>query len=203
MSLRKITFHCEPNQTTFIRLGGIGQIVKLCQLDKCNYPPDMIKRYYNMSLYTNSFIFDKRLGSLVIDKSLIASVVPVPAGEKSKMKSYFPILSLLKDVNYPVFYVDIADLNKQWITDTLILEGLALPDTELFPIPVVSHNIKWIMGRGTHVSVPNVVWLQHSVDKIPKQVNEMFHSLQLMVDLILIISLYSLCYRLRLLCLVN
>lgn len=117
-----------------------------------------------------------RLSSLVVDQLLIASVSPVPASEKSKMKSYFPVLSHLKDINYPVYYVDLADGNKKWITDTLVLEGLALPSTKQFP-----EDISWIIARGTHVSGPNVIWLQYSVDKTPQHVNVMFTSLKQMV----------------------
>lgn len=94
------------------------------------------------------------------------------------MVSYFPVLSLLGDIDYPMYYADLANENKEWLTDTLVEEGLALPDATLFPSTV---DISWIIVRGSHVSGPNLVWLEYSVDKTSHRVLEMYDSLRKLV----------------------
>ena len=114
----------------------------------------------------------------MVSQVLIGAVGAIPKEEKTKMMSYFPVLSLLGDIDYPMYYADLANENKEWLTDTLIEEGLALPDTTLFPSTV---DISWIIVRGSHVSGPNLVWLEYSVDKTSHRVLEMYDSLYKMV----------------------
>lgn len=119
----------------------------------------------------------------MVDQLLIAAVSPVSKSDKDKMVSQFPVLSLLKTVNYPMYYVDLADERKAWLTDTLIKEGLGLPDAHSL---LKEEGVAWIIVKGTRVTGPTAVWLQYSVDKKSSAIHEMFLSLRKLVNYMLI-----------------
>ncbi|XP_019861966.1 PREDICTED: uncharacterized protein LOC109590507, partial [Amphimedon queenslandica] len=159
-ALRKVTFHCEANQAAFITMGGSSLVVKLCKYDQNKYPPETTER----------------LRELVVDKLLIAAVLPVNKDEKKITSSIFPVLSHFEAIDYPLYYVDIANEDKTWVTDILVKEGLgvaASPNRSFLD----SENLSWIVARGTHVSGSNSLWLNFSVDKKPDNVKEMVDSL--------------------------
>ena len=73
--------------------------------------------------------------------------------------------------NYPLYYIDIADTEKNWIARTLVKERLASFDEVLFP---PSSKISWIIVKITHVSGPVAMWAEFSVDKKPQHILDMF-----------------------------
>jgi hypothetical protein len=163
IALRKLTHHSEYNQASFIKHGGVGKIVKLCHMelkhDPSSYPPGMIQE----------------LRDNVMDRILIAAVLPIPKGEKAKLKQSLPLLSLLDDnVDYPMYYVDLSDDNGRWITDSLISKGLAMADEELFPI---SDSVSWIGAKCTHVSDNGIIWLQYSINRCSERLVNMHEAL--------------------------
>lgn len=43
-ALRKVTFHCTASQAAFVRMGGVSKLVKLCNYDATDYPPETMER---------------------------------------------------------------------------------------------------------------------------------------------------------------
>lgn len=118
---------------------------------------------------------------LVVNKLLVAAVVPVKREEKKILSSIFPVLSHFKAIDYPLYYADLADEKKAWLTDTLVEEGLgvaASPNQGFLD----SENLAWIIARGVCVSGPKSIWLNFSVDKTSENVKAMYSSLQNLVS---------------------
>ena len=80
------------------------------------------------------------------------------------IQNLFPALSALGEVftqQYPLFSVDLSDSNKQFITDILTDEGLAISEDTSSSMDDVS----WVILRVTHVSGPQQLWAEFSIDK--------------------------------------
>ena len=134
---------------------------------------------FSIQRFTDSF---HRLRELVVDKLLIAAVLPVNKEEKRITSSIFPVLSHFQAIDYPLYYVDIASEDKTWVTDTLVQEGLGIPASPDRSF-LDSEDLSWIVARGTHVSGSNSLWLNFSVDKKPDNVKVMVDSLLKLVSL--------------------
>lgn len=143
--------------------------------------------------YTVYFL---RLQDLVVGKLLIAAVVPVARQDKEKISTHFPVLHHLQNINYPMYYADLANGNKEWLTDTLVQEELGNPDANSF---LREEGVSWIIVRGTHVAGPTSIWLQYSIDRTSQSVMNMFQCLQILVSSKITFIRHCSSYRLLLL----
>ncbi len=120
------------------------------------------------------FILIFRLTELTRNKCFTAAVAKVPQHRRCNViQTLFPALTALGEVftqQYPMFHVDLSDSNKHFITDILTDEGLAISDDSSSSMDDVS----WVILRVTHVSGPQQLWAEFSIDKKMEEHRDIF-----------------------------
>lgn len=138
--------------------------------------------FSHVIFYHKKIYFPLRLAELTVGNCFIAAVNRVPSATKATLSHLFPSLSSLGKAfiqDYPLFYIDLLDVDNCYISNTLVSEELALPyDVEHASISSRSDDLLWIIMRVTHVSGPVQIWAEFSVDQQIKEKQDLFDKFQ-------------------------
>ena len=115
VALRKLTYMSEDIHALLARHSGVGAVINLCNDRRltalwAKFPQESAAKVIQ----------------LIEGRDLVARTAHVVAGEKEQLLMEFPVLGKLGGgirESYPVFMVDLADSNKQWLADILVDEG--------------------------------------------------------------------------------